>query len=241
MRVLIVEDSGPLRRSLREGLAREGFAVDVAADGKSGLSYARNNPYDVLVLDLMLPGISGLTVLAELAEKPDRPHVLVLTARDRVQDRVEGLNAGADDYLVKPFAFDELLARVHALVRRRYESAAQTVRVGRLVVDTTARRAMLGDAALELTAREYALLEYLALRRGQTVSRIDIEDHIYGVEKLPASNAVDSTICILRSKLGRDGKHVIRTRRGLGYSLEAPERDAASAPGSEPEREDGAA
>ena len=220
MRVLIVEDSENLRESLRTGLSREGFAVDVAGDGRSGLSYARNNPYDILVLDLMLPELDGMSVLKELREKQDRPHVLVLTARDRIEDRVLGLNAGADDYLVKPFAFEELLARMHALVRRRYEERSSVVKVGALVIDVVARTAAYADDALDLSAREYALLEYLALRRGQTVTREEIEDHIYGVNKLPSSNAVDSTICILRSKLGPGGKDVIRTKRGQGYVLQ---------------------
>lgn len=222
MRILVVEDSDTLRESLRAGLSHEGFAVDVAEDGELGLSYARNNPYDVLVLDLLLPKLDGWTVLERLREKDDRPHVLVLTARDRVEDRVKGLNLGADDYLVKPFAFAELLARVHALVRRRYEERTPEIRVGDLMIDLVGRKAVHGGEELDLTAREYGLLEYLALRRGQTVTREEIEDHIYGVNKLPSSNAVDSTICFLRAKLGEDGKHMIRTRRGQGYSLEEP-------------------
>jgi two-component system copper resistance phosphate regulon response regulator CusR len=222
MRVLIVEDSETLRESLRTGLAREGFAVDVAGDGRAGLSYARNNPYDVLVLDLMLPLLDGMGVLAGLREKQDRPHVLVLTARDRIEDRVQGLDAGADDYLVKPFAFEEFLARVRALVRRRYEERSSVVTVGELVVDVVARRASFRGNALELTAREYALLEYLALRRGHTVLREEIEDHIYGVNKLPSSNAVDSAICILRAKFGPEGRDLVRTKRGQGYVLEDP-------------------
>lgn len=221
MRILIVEDSLSLRNSLRAGLESEGFAVDVAGDGRSGLTLARNNPYDVLVLDLMLPEVDGLGVLAGLSAKEDRPHVLVLTARDQLEDRVRGLNAGADDYLVKPFAFEELLARLHALVRRRYSERSSELRVGDLVLDSLARTAAFGDRVLDLTAREYMLLEYLALRRGETVSRVDIEDHIYGVEKLPSSNAVDSTICLLRSKLGPAGKSLIRTKRGQGYVLDA--------------------
>lgn len=222
MRILVVEDSDTLRESLRAGLSHEGFAVDVAADGELGLSYARNNPYDVLVLDLLLPKLDGMSLLAQLQEKDDRPHVLVLTARDRVEDRVAGLNHGADDYLVKPFAFDELLARVHALVRRRYEERSPEILVGELQIDLVGRKAVHGGEELDLTAREYGLLEYLALRRGQTVTREEIEDHIYGVNKLPSSNAVDSTICFLRAKLGADGKGMIRTRRGQGYSLEDP-------------------
>jgi DNA-binding response OmpR family regulator len=146
----------------------------------------------------------------------------VLTARDRVEDRVAGLNAGADDYLVKPFAFDELLARIHALVRRRYDGPARTLAIGALVLDLVAHTAANGAEPLELTSREYALLEYLALRRGQTVSREEIEDHIYGVHKLPASNAVDSTVCLLRAKLGPLGKDLIRTLRGRGYVLDGP-------------------
>jgi len=222
MRVLIVEDSETLRESLRIGLVREGFAADVAADGSLGLSMARNNPYDVLVLDLMLPKLDGLSVLDGLRDRKDRPHVLVLTARCGIDDRVQGLNAGADDYLVKPFAFEEFLARIRALVRRRYDEKSSVLRIGNLVLDVVARRAILDGNTLELTAREYSLLEYLAVRRGHTVLREEIEDHIYGVHKLPSSNAVDSAICILRAKLGPEGKDLIRTKRGQGYVLEEP-------------------
>jgi DNA-binding response OmpR family regulator len=222
MRVLIIEDSDALRESLQLGLSNEGFAVDTAADGLSGLSVARNNPYDVLVLDLLLPKLDGLSLLAELRDKPDRPHVLILTARDGVEDRVRGLNTGADDYLVKPFAFEELLARVHALVRRRYEERSPIVKIGELSVDVAARRAQMGTDVIDLSAREYQLLEYLVLRRGQTVSREEIEDHIYGVNKLPSSNAVDSTVCLVRSKLGPQGRRLIRIKRGQGYILDEP-------------------
>lgn len=222
MRVLIVEDSDHLRESLRKGLARAGFAVDVAAEGETGLSLAGHNPYDVLVLDLMLPGLDGWGVLEGLAGKPHRPHVLVLTARDRVEDRVRGLNAGADDYLVKPFAFEELLARIHALVRRRFDALDRRIEIDDLVIDLAGHVATLGGEALDLTAREYALLEYLALRRGQVVDREAIEDHLYGVHRLPESNAVDAAIYALRTKLGPRGKEYVRTRRGQGYQLEAP-------------------
>ncbi len=222
MRVLIVEDSDSLRESLRRGLGAEGFAADAAADGKVGLDLARNNPYDVLILDLSLPELDGMELLARLQEKPGRPHVLILTARDRVEDRVQGLNTGADDYLVKPFSFDELLARVHALVRRRYRERDPSVSVGGLVVDSVARTATFRGRALDLTAREYALLEYLARRRGQTVRREEIEDHIYGVHRLPSSNAVDSAVCVLRAKLGDGGRELIRTKRGQGYVLAEP-------------------
>ncbi len=219
MRVLIVEDSEPLRESLRLGLTREGFAVDVADDGEVGLSQARNNPYDVLVLDLMLPRLSGMEILERLRDRHDRPHVLVLTARDQLHDRVRGLNAGADDYLVKPFAFEELLARIHALVRRRYQEQSPVLNIGDLSIDVVGHTATFGGNLLDLTAREYSVLEYLALRRGQITTREEIEDHIYGVHKLPSSNAVDSTICVLRAKLGPGGRDLIRTRRGQGYLL----------------------
>ena len=222
MRVLIVEDSRALRESLRDGLAGEGFAVDVAEDGGLGLSLARNNPYDVLVLDLMLPVLDGFSVLEQLSGDPARPHVLVLTARDRLEDRVRGLNAGADDYLVKPFAFEELLARVHALLRRRYDEHDTQLKIGDLLIAPLAGTASHAGEVLDLSTREFGLLEYLARRSGQIVSREEIEDHIYGTTKLPASNAVDSAICILRAKLGPRGKHLIRTRRGRGYVLEEP-------------------
>lgn len=220
MRILIVEDSSPLRDSLKKGLGQEGFAVDTAADGLTGLDLARNNPFDVLILDLMLPGLDGLQLLAQLREKLQRPKVLILTARDRVEDRVLGLNSGADDYLVKPFAFDELLARVHVLVRRHYREHGKSLQIGQLNLDLISHSASYRESSLELTTREFSLLEYLALRRGQTVTREEIEDHIYGVHDLPSSNAVDSIICLLRGKIGKDGKHLIRTRRKLGYVLE---------------------
>ena len=220
MRVLIVEDSDSLRESLRIGLINERFAVDVAADGELGLSYARNNPYDVLVLDLLLPKLDGISLLLQLREVEKRPHVLILTAKDRVEDRVKGLNAGADDYLVKPFFFEELLARIHALIRRRYAEGVPLVTIGEVELDVVARRVSLRGEALDLSAREFALLEYLTLRRGHTVTREEIEDHIYGVNKLPSSNAVDSAICLLRAKLGAEAAALIRTRRGQGYMLD---------------------
>ena len=219
MRILVVEDSAPMRKSISRGLTREGFVVDTAEDGVKGLSLARNNPYDVLVLDLMLPLLDGHGVLAGLNGKEQRPHVLVLTAKDGVEDRVQGLNEGADDYLVKPFAFAELVARVRALVRRRYDEREAVLCVGPLTFDPKTYSACLDGQALDLSVREFSLLEYLMTRHGETVTREEIEDHIYGVERLPSSNAVDSTICVLRAKLGPAGKELIRTRRGMGYVL----------------------
>lgn len=221
MHVLVIEDSVRLRESIRLGLDRSGYAVDAAADGEAGLRYARHNDYDVILIDLMLPGIDGREVLRTLRAEGDETHVLVLTARGDVEDRVAGLRDGADDYLPKPFAFDELLARVEALVRRRYRSKDPVLRVGAVEIDTVARVASVAGAEVELTRREYALLAHLAYRRGQIIGRRELEDHLYDERDFPMSNAVERTICSLRKKLrahGADG--AIGTRRGLGYILD---------------------
>ena len=218
MRVLFVEDSESLRRSVRRALRHAGFAVDTAADGAEGLAAAELNDYDALVLDVMLPKLDGLALLRRLRAAGKTTHVLLLTARDTVDDRVEGLRLGADDYLVKPFALAELLARVEALCRRAYGAKSGALRIGPLALDLSARRLQRDGAAVELTAREWRLLEYLALRRGQVVPRAEIEAHIYDEFVEPMSNVVDTAVYGLRRKIGA---HFIRTRRGLGYVLEA--------------------
>ena len=221
MRLLLVEDSLRLQDSLSAGLRRCGYAVDIAGNGESGLRYARHNEYDVIVLDLMIPKIDGLTVLSSLREEGSTTHVLILTARDTIDDRVRGLRAGADDYLVKPFSFDELVARIEALSRRRYGVKNPVIEVADLVVDTGARRATRGGQVLDLAPREYALLEFLAYRAGEVVTRRDLEDHLYGERNFPMSNAVDRAVCTLRAKLKINGSsELIRTRRGVGYVLE---------------------
>jgi DNA-binding response OmpR family regulator len=221
MRVLVVEDSARLQRTIATALRRTGYAVDVAGDGEEGLWQAESNDYDVIVLDLMLPKRDGLSVLAELRRRARAVHVLLLTARDTVPDRVQGLQAGADDYLVKPFALDELLARVQALCRRAYGTKAPRLQVADLEIDPLARSARRGGQPLELTSREYLLLEYLAHRRGQVVSRTEIEAHIYDGQVDPMSNVVDSAICTLRKKIAvGSAAPLIHTRRGLGYVLE---------------------
>jgi len=224
MRVLLVEDSVRLQRSLGTALRKSGYAVDVASDGEEGLWQAESHDYDVIVLDVMLPKRDGLAVLAELRRRGRATHVLLLTARDTVNDRVRGLQAGADDYLVKPFALEELLARVQALCRRAYGRKDSRVALADLEIDTLARSVRRGGQPVDLTAREYLLLEYLARRRGEVVSRSDIEEHIYDGQVDPMSNVVDSAICSLRKKLGvtADMASLIHTRRGLGYVLEAP-------------------
>lgn len=238
MRVLLVEDSERLQRSVGTGLRKSGFAVDVAADGNNGLYFARNNEYDVIVLDLMLPGMDGLTMLRELRSAGRDTHVLVLTAKDSVEDRVRGLSAGADDYLIKPFAFEELVARVQALARRAHGTKNPKLTFGDLQIDTAAREASRDGRAIELSPREYALLEYLALRHGSVVSRTEIEAHIYDDRAEPMSNVVDATVYALRKKIdppGGTGPSLIRTRRGMGYELRAdpPSAAAAAAPVAE--------
>lgn len=221
MRLLVVEDSVRLQQSLTTALRKSGYAVDVAGDGEEGLWLAVENAYDAIVLDIMLPKRDGLSVLSELRRKGNAVHVLLLTARDTVADRVAGLRAGADDYLVKPFALEELLARVEALCRRSYGHKDSRLSVADLEVDLAARAVRRGGQPVELTAREYLLLEYLTHRRGQVVSRSEIEEHIYDGQVDPMSNVVDSAICTLRKKLGADdAPALIHTRRGLGYVLE---------------------
>ncbi|MCA9322521.1 MAG: response regulator transcription factor, partial [Planctomycetes bacterium] len=218
MRILIVEDSERLAQSLKRGLKKCGFAADAVGDGRQGLSYATKEPYDVIVLDLMLPEMHGLEVLRRLREDGKDTPVIILTALDAVDDRVRGLREGADDYLVKPFSFDELLARIEALNRRRSGQVNPIIEIGDLTIDTAARHVRHGDESVPLNAREYALLLYLASRRGETISRIEIEDHLYGEDNFPMSNAVPSAISTLRARLAAHGvRDVIHTRRGLGY------------------------
>lgn len=218
MRVLYVEDSPRLARSVATALERSGYAVDTAADGEEGLWRIGSAAYDAIILDIMLPKLDGLTVLKRMRAAGNDAHVLLLTARDTVADRVEGLRIGADDYLVKPFALEELLARVEALCRRAYGSKQTVIDVDDVVIDTARRTVTRAGRPIELTAREYNLVEYLARRRGEVVPRADIEEHLYSDASSPTSNAVDSAICILRRKLaGGNARRLIRTRRGLGY------------------------
>jgi two-component system response regulator QseB len=216
MRLLLVEDDEMIGAAAREGLRQEGHAVDWVRDGVQAEAAAANGVYDLVLLDLGLPRRGGLAVLKTMRAKGDDVPVLIITARDAVSDRVAGLDAGADDYLVKPFDLDELAARVRAVLRRRAGRASAVLRVGELEIDTAARRARWKGREVQLSAREYALLEALADRPGAFLSRAQLEERLYGWEEEVASNAVEVHIHALRRKLD---PALIRNVRGLGYSL----------------------
>jgi DNA-binding response OmpR family regulator len=223
MRILLVEDARPLARSVAEGLSEEGFSVDVVHDGEEGLHLGLEIGYDAIVLDRMLPGLDGLAVLRRLRAEGVATPVLLLTALGEVRDRVDGLDGGADDYLVKPFAFDELLARLRALARRGRGRAANALDLGRLRLDLAARLATVDGAPLELSAKEFSLLELLALEPGRTFSRSAIAERLYDEESDRDSNVIDVFVARLRRKLdaaGLPGAEVVRTLRGAGYRLD---------------------
>ncbi|WP_146502873.1 response regulator transcription factor [Rubinisphaera italica] len=222
MRVLVVEDYEPVRSSVVQALAEEGFAVDSAENGRDGLWLAQSGDYNVIVLDIMLPDTSGIEILQTLRNAQQQVPVLLLTALGAVDERIRGLNIGADDYLIKPFALAELLARVKALVRRSYGDGTTIIQVRDLQIDTNARTVSRNDAVIELTAREYNLLEYFARRRGQVVTRSDVWQSLYDMQSESSSNVVDVYVGYLRKKLDTPGQpSLIQTRRGLGYVLEA--------------------
>jgi two-component system OmpR family response regulator len=216
MRILIVEDEPRLLRSLAKALREEDYAVDTAETGTEGLFKAENYSYDAILLDVMLPLLDGWELLARL-RKTKRTPVLMLTARDAGPDRVRGLDLGADDYLVKPFDLPELLARVRALIRRSAGQAQPCIELGDVVVDTRSRSASLAGNPVPLTAREYSILEYLALHRGQVVSRTELFEHLLDENDDTISNLVDVHVFSIRKKLGHG---LITTRRGEGYCIE---------------------
>lgn len=220
MRVLVIEDYEPIRHAVAQGLSEAAFAVDSCANGRDGLWYAEGNDYDVIILDLMLPDIDGLTILRRLRQQGSAARILILTAKDAVEDRVTGLNSGADDYVLKPFMFEELLARVQVLVRRRYDRVSPIIQIDNLVIDTASHAVQRGEESIELTKREYSLLAFLAMREGQVVSRTEIWENLYEFESDAHSNVVDVYIRYLRNKIERpDWSKLIHTRRGFGYLL----------------------
>jgi two-component system, OmpR family, response regulator len=216
MKLLIVEDDPDLRMSLTASLREEGYAVDGAGDGEEGLYLCREYDYDCVILDGMLPRLDGWEVLRELRRSKATP-VLMLTARDGVADRVRGLDVGADDYLVKPFDLDELLARLRALIRRSSGLASNQIEIGDYLMDTAAKTLSLRGEIQQLTAREYALIEYLAVHRGKVVSRTELYEHLFGDDEDSLSNLLDVHVSNVRKKLGAE---IIATRRGHGYLIE---------------------
>ena len=220
MRVLLVEDHKPLVRALKQGLEEEGFAVDVAQDGQEGDYKARSAEYDVIILDVMLPKVDGLTLLQKWRRAGLKTHVLVLTARKEIEDKVKGLDLGADDYLTKPFGMEELLARLRALIRRGHEVKDPVLRVHDLEIDTASRTVKRAGQSIKLTPKEYALLEFLAFHQGKVVTRTMIWEHLYDEQDQSTSNVVDVYIRYLRNKIDKDfNPPLILTRWGEGYML----------------------
>lgn len=216
----MVEDEEKIAAFIKKGLEEEGYAVDMVGDGEAAIDYALSADYDVIILDIMLPRKDGFAVCRELRARGSSAPVLMLTARDAVDDRVQGLDAGADDYLVKPFAFRELVARVRALLRRPRELVPSRLQVGDLVLDVRTRTAERGGRRIELTAREYALLEFLMRNRNQVLTRTQIAEHVWDYDFLTESNIVDVYIRYLRVKIDQDFEpKLIQTVRGAGYKI----------------------
>jgi two-component system copper resistance phosphate regulon response regulator CusR len=232
MRTLVIEDDPQLQKLLRRGLAEGGLSVDTAADGETGLHLAAAESYDAIVLDLMLPKLAGLELLRELRARGRNTPVLILTARDALADKIAGLDRGADDYLTKPFAVAELLARLRALIRRDHRAASSTLVIADLEVDLAARRVRRAGRGIELSAKQFALLELLALHRGQIVTRTQIYDKIYDGDADTLSNVVDVHVCRLREAVDRGfALRLIHTVRGQGYLLVAKEDEACRCAG----------
>jgi two-component system OmpR family response regulator len=216
MRILVIEDELDLQRALARALRDEGYAVDAADDGEEGLFKAESNDYDAVLLDVMLPKLDGWEILKRLRKTKKTP-VLMLTARDASRDRVRGLDTGADDYVVKPFDLDELLARLRALIRRSANKTSNVIEIGAVKVDIAARNVLLKDKPVELTAREYQLVEFLALHRGEVVTRTQLYEHLFDEDDSTLSNLLDVHVSNVRKKLGAE---FIVTRRGHGYCIE---------------------
>lgn len=220
MKILVVEDSKKLQKSLRAGLRRLGYAVDIAGDGEEGIAFATTGNYDVIVLDLMLPKKSGLEVLQEVRRTSHSPEILILSSRDQTHDRIAGLQQGADDYLVKPFAFDELHARIQALVRRRFNQKSPVISIGKIKIDTSLHIAYRDADCFPLTPTEMSILEYLALNRGRVISPGALLNQIYDSNSYASKNAIEAHVSSLRKKLRRQGvTELVETRRGFGYLI----------------------
>ncbi|MDD3882601.1 MAG: response regulator transcription factor [Eubacteriales bacterium] len=220
MRLLIVEDDAALRTILQKRLIAEGYAVDACDNGADGFEFATSTVYDGIILDIMLPGLNGLEILHRLRTAHSPSGILMLTAKDGIADRVKGLDLGADDYLVKPFAFDELLARVRALLRKHVPDRSPLLKLDSLEMDTVARTVSRDGKAVSLTAKEYALLEYMLRNAGQVLTRDQIADHVWNYECNFESNLVDVYVRYLRGKIDKDVQNkLLHTVRGMGYTL----------------------
>lgn len=219
MRILVIEDDKATSAFIKRGLGEEGFAIDVAFTGEEGLHLAEVNSYDLIVLDIILPGTNGFEVCRILRDRKVALPILMLTGKQDITDRVTGLNSGADDYLIKPFAFDELVARVRALLRRVERTIPSVLQVGSLVMNISTRQVMFKQTPANFTPKEYAILEYLMRYHGTVVTRSTLEQHIWNQEFESTSNLVDVYIKRIRHKIGEEGESLIQTVRGVGYRL----------------------
>jgi len=233
MRILVVEDEPRIASFVAKGLREEAYAVDVSLDGDDALYKASINDYDAIILDVMIPGKDGFQVCSELRANGSAVPIIMLTARDHLQDRIEGLDSGADDYLPKPFAVAELLARLRALLRRGHVVRQEAIRIGDLLIDTRARRATRGGKTLPLTTKEYALLEYLAREQGRVVDRSELAEHVWDEHFDPFSNLIDVHINRLRGKVDKGFVPLIHTQRGVGYMLASLDADPVNSPPTE--------
>lgn len=221
MKLLIIEDSSSLRKSIAAGFTRLNFAVDETGDGKQGLNYAMTYDYDAIILDIMLPSMDGFSLLHTLRDNHIKTNVLILSAKDQVENRIHGLNLGADDYMIKPFSFDELHARIQTLIRRSRDFQSPIIVINSLTIDTTMRSANINNNPLNLTPKEYAILEYLALNQGKVVSYDSMDSHIYTSLDIVTRNTLEAHVSSLRKKLKRSGvDDLVKTRRGFGYYIE---------------------
>jgi two-component system, OmpR family, copper resistance phosphate regulon response regulator CusR len=224
MRILLIEDDPNIGDVIRRGLQEQHYSVDHALIGEEGMELALVNAYDLIILDLMLPRADGVTICRELRRSSIKVPILILTALDAIDTKIEGLDAGADDYLTKPFHFGELLARVRSLIRRQSDHRQSEIRVADLVLDTATRLVERGGVNIALTAKEFALLEYFMMNRGKVLSREEISEHVWDMNFDPQSNVIDSFVRFLRQKVDRDhGVPLIHTVRGIGYRFSEQE------------------
>ena len=224
MRILLIEDDPKLGDVVRRGLQEQHYSVDHAINGEDGLEHALVNTYDLIILDLMLPKADGVTICREMRRNEMKAPILILTALDAIETKIEGLDAGADDYLTKPFHFEELLARVRSLIRRQTDHRQSEIRVADLVLDTARRLVERGGAAISLTAKEFALLEYFMMNQGKVLTREEISEHVWDMNFDPQSNVIDSFVRFLRQKIDKDHPvQLIHTVRGIGYRFSEQE------------------